>query len=222
MHRRRFAEDGFTILGDPLNAETCLQTCDRLRTEGDPGSRNLLHASWCKNLAGELHERADVRDLVPQSHIPVQCTYFEKSASTNWLVAVHQDLSIPVQHRVEHPGLTGWSQKEGVWYVQPPIQVLHGLVALRVHLDTCGESDGPLRVVPGSHRLGRLSTASAIEARKTLGETICVVQQGALLVMRPLLLHASSKASGQSRRRVLHVLFGPPLLPYGLQWSHAA
>lgn len=222
MHFRKFAKDGFTILGNPLSAEMCLRTSDHLGTEGDPGSRNLLQEGSCKNLVGELRERADVRDLVPHSHIAVQCTYFEKSASTNWLVAIHQDLSIPVQNRVEHPSLTGWSQKEGVWYVQPPTEVLRELVALRVHLDPCGESDGPLRVVPGSHRLGRLGAASAIEARKTLGETICVVPQGVLMVMRPLLLHASSKASGQSRRRVLHILFGPPLLPYGLQWRQAA
>lgn len=222
MHRRSFAEDGFVILEDPLSAEVCMRTSDRLRAEGDPGSRNLLREGWCSELIEELRERADVSDLVPNSHIAVQCTYFEKSASTNWLVAVHQDLSIPVQNKVVHSSFTGWSQKEGVSYVQPPIEVLNELVALRVHLDTCGASDGPLRVVPGSHRLGRVSAASAIEARKTIGETICVVPQGALMVMRPLLLHASSKASGQSRRRVLHILFGPPLLPHGLQWRQAA
>jgi hypothetical protein len=39
--------------------------------------------------------------------------------------------------------------------------------------------------------------------------------------MRPLLLHASSKASGSSLRRVLHFLFGPRDLPHGLRWQHA-
>ncbi|WP_182990142.1 hypothetical protein [Massilia sp. Se16.2.3] len=37
--------------------------------------------------------------------------------------------------------------------------------------------------------------------------------------MRPLVLHASSKASGTSLRRVLHIVFGPPALPYGLRWQ---
>ena len=45
---------------------------------------------------------------------------------------------------------------------------------------------------------------------------------GAALVLRPLLLHASSKASGESRRRVLHFLFAPADPPNGLRWQHAA
>ena len=36
--------------------------------------------------------------------------------------------------------------------------------------------------------------------------------------MRPLLLHASSKASGTSRRPVLHFLFDPAALPDGMAW----
>ena len=42
-----------------------------------------------------------------------------------------------------------------------------------------------------------------------------------MMLMRLLLLHASSKATGASRRRVLHFLFGPPRLPLGLAWAHA-
>jgi hypothetical protein len=38
--------------------------------------------------------------------------------------------------------------------------------------------------------------------------------------MRPLALHTSSKATGASRRRVLHFVFGPAELSYGLQWEH--
>jgi len=36
--------------------------------------------------------------------------------------------------------------------------------------------------------------------------------------MRPLLLHASSKAHTPRHRRVLHFVFGPPALPLGLHW----
>jgi hypothetical protein len=42
-----------------------------------------------------------------------------------------------------------------------------------------------------------------------------------VLVMRPLLLHASSKATSLTPRRVLHFLFGPPSLPLGLEWQWA-
>jgi hypothetical protein len=37
--------------------------------------------------------------------------------------------------------------------------------------------------------------------------------------MRPLLLHASSKAINPNRRRVLHFLFGSASLPLGLEWD---
>jgi hypothetical protein len=39
--------------------------------------------------------------------------------------------------------------------------------------------------------------------------------------MRPLLLHASSKATSPVPRRVLHFVFGPPTLPLGLEWRWA-
>ena len=44
---------------------------------------------------------------------------------------------------------------------------------------------------------------------------------GFAVLMRPLLLHASSKATGASRRRVLHFLFGPRQLLLGLAWANA-
>ena len=43
-------------------------------------------------------------------------------------------------------------------------------------------------------------------------------KRGDALLMRPLVLHASSKSSGSSLRRVLHFVFGPEVLPYGLAW----
>jgi len=39
--------------------------------------------------------------------------------------------------------------------------------------------------------------------------------------MKPLILHASSKATSAARRRVLHFVYGPKVLPFGLQWKHA-
>jgi hypothetical protein len=59
-------------------------------------------------------------------------------------------------------------------------------------------------------------------ARREVAEIACNAHRGSALVMRPLLLHASSKASGLSRRRVLHLLFGPRQLPHGLNWQHVA
>ncbi len=113
------------------------------------------------------------------------------------------------------------TRKDGALFVQPPSTVLENLVALRFHIDECGAEDGALKLVPGSHRLGRVSDADKARLRDELGEVIGAVEKGGAMAMSPLLLHASSKATGGSRRRVLHFMFGPPALPYGLEWPQA-
>jgi len=190
-----------------------------LQLEG-AGTRNLLAFPWCIALAKLIREHPSINLLLPSDLIAVQCTYFEKSKDQNWLVPVHQDLSISVKEKIEHPELTGWSEKEGSIFVQPPHSVLQDVVAVRLHVDDCGVKDGPLRIVPGSHKAGRITNREALTKRDSLGETVCTLEKGGALVMKPLLLHASSKASGNSKRRVLHFVFGPRLLPYGLKWQH--
>ncbi len=126
-----------------------------------------------------------------------------------------------VAERVSSPALRGWSEKEGSLFVQAPPGVLEQLVAVRVHLDGCAAQDGPLRVIPGTHTLGRIEPEAAAAIRGAATEVVCHAKRGEALVLRPLLLHASSKAAGTSRRRVLHYLFGPRQLPHGLRWQHA-
>jgi len=92
---------------------------------------------------------------------------------------------------------------------------------VRLHLDDCGVENGPLRVVPGSHCVGRLSDAEARALRDRDGEVECLVPKGGALILRPLLLHSSSKATAPSHRRVLHFLFGPAKAPFGLEWAEA-
>lgn len=182
------------------------------------GSRQLLALPWCAQLAARILAHPTIRPALPLDAVAVQCTYFEKTRGQNWLVPLHQDLGIPVMERVDHPAWSGWSMKEGGLFVQPPLEVLQQLLAVRIHLDACGLDDGPLRVVSGSHRIGRLSSRDALLERDRQGETVCTVERGAALLMKPLILHASSKASGHSRRRVLHFLFGAAVLPHGLRW----
>jgi hypothetical protein len=68
------------------------------------GKRDELDAPWCRQLGARLQARLAHDGLIPVSHRAVQCTYFEKSAARNWLVPLHQDLSIAVRRRVEAPG----------------------------------------------------------------------------------------------------------------------
>lgn len=221
MQHPRFLSDGFSLIPDVLPAAECDRVLALLPPPGEPGSRNLLLQDWCAELASWLRAHAGVADLVPAGHAAVQCTYFEKSRATNWLVPVHQDLSIPVAERIEHPALTGWSDKEQGLYVQPPADLLRKLVAVRLHLDDCDVQDGPLRVIPGSHARGRIDADAAADVRAASREVVCTARRGAVMAMRPLLLHASSRSTGTGARRILHFLFGPRTLPFGLQWRHA-
>ncbi|MEO6918597.1 MAG: phytanoyl-CoA dioxygenase family protein [Collimonas sp.] len=222
MNAHRFEIDGFAVISQLLTDSACAEISSslaELRNKG-AGSRSLLELSWCKGLAQTIHRHPAIEELLPRDSVAVQCTYFEKSKEQNWLVPAHQDLSIPVRERIDHPALTGWSEKEGSVFVQPPDTVLQDVVAVRLHIDECGPEDGPLRVVAGSHLVGRLSDESVLIARDKLGEVVCPVVKGGALLMKPLLLHASSKAVGNSRRRVLHFVFGPRTLPFGLRWGH--
>ncbi|MFG6489569.1 phytanoyl-CoA dioxygenase family protein [Roseateles sp. BYS78W] len=188
---------------------------------GAAGQRELLEQPWCQALAGWLKDLPALQPYLPPDGVAVQCTLFEKSPDRNWLVAPHQDLAIPVAERVDHPALSGWSVKAGRHFVLAPAGLLAQLVALRLHLDDATEADGGLRFVPGSHRDGVLDDAGARQWRERVGDMAVDALAGDALLMRPLVLHASSKASAQGRRRVLHLLFGPRELPFGLRWRTA-
>lgn len=216
-----FQRDGFAVIPAVLGQSQCDAIAASIDSfaSGSPGTRSLLVHDWCRELATALREHQEVGALIPADHVAVQCTYFEKSLDNNWLVPIHQDLSIPVRARVEHPVLRAWSEKEGTIFVQPPSELLETLVAVRVHLDHCLETDGPLQFVPATHTHGRIDAAEASRLKQAGPVVTCAVEQGGALVMRPLALHTSSKATGTSRRRVLHFVFGPPVLPHGLRWQ---
>ena len=182
------------------------------------GTRRLIERRWCGELADRLARDTRLSEALPIDAKSVQCTFFVKSRVNNWLVSLHQDLSIPVAERVDNPECRGWSEKEGELFVQPPVSILTDVIAVRVHLDDSDERNGALRVVPGSHLLGRLTADGAMRAREELGETWVIVPRGGVMVMKPLLLHASSKISSQNTRRVLHFVFGPTRLACGLRW----
>jgi ectoine hydroxylase-related dioxygenase (phytanoyl-CoA dioxygenase family) len=218
-----FQRDGFAVLPDILNADECDALSAHVHVarigSDSPGTRRLLDDDWCRELASRLRRHPGIAAVIPDDFVAAQCTYFEKSREQNWLVPVHQDLSIPVKERVEHAELRGWSEKESSLFVQPPAEVLAQLVAVRVHLDRCGEEDGPLQFVPATHLLGRIPSAQASDLKSAGPLVTCTLEPGGVLMMRPLALHASSKATGTSRRGVLHFVFGPAELPYGLCWE---
>ena len=79
-------------------------------------------------------------------------------------------------------------------------------------------SDGPLRVLPGSHVKGILSDDDIQLLAAQIAPVECLVPEGGVLAMRPLLVHASSKSSSEDSRRVLHIEYAASMiLEEGLQ-----
>lgn len=143
--------------------------------------------------------------------------YFDKPPNSNWFVAYHQDLTISVEKKVKMPGFNSWTVKHEQFSVQPPISILESNFTVRIHLDDTDNSNGALRVIPGSHLKGICRTDKINNIND--GEVICSVPKGGVMLMRPLLLHASSKSASQSRRRVIQIEFSRQELPEPLQWS---
>jgi ectoine hydroxylase-related dioxygenase (phytanoyl-CoA dioxygenase family) len=103
-------------------------------------------------------------------------------------------------------------------HARPPLEILEALLSMRVQLDACGEMNGPLRVIPGSHRAGELTVAAIREWQERVAEVTCVAPRGSVLLVSPLLLHASAPAQSPGHRRVLQFQFTNRELPGGLDW----
>jgi ectoine hydroxylase-related dioxygenase (phytanoyl-CoA dioxygenase family) len=143
--------------------------------------------------------------------IPFRATLFDKAPQTNWLVAWHQDRALPLRKRVERTGWGPWSVKAGVNCALAPASALEQVVALRIHLDESGTENGPLRVLPGTHDRGVLRDDEIARVSRQVPPIECVTRAGGVVVMRPLLVHGSSKSRDTHPRRVLHLEYASTL-----------
>ncbi len=105
---------------------------------------------------------------------PVRAILFDKTAELNWALGWHQDRTIVVRERMDADGFGPWTVKSGLIQVEPPFAILQRMVTLRVHLDAVDERNAPLRIVPGSHRLGRVSEAEIDRVVTAFGEKLCL------------------------------------------------
>ena len=110
---------------------------------------------------------------------------FDKSPQTNWFVPWHQDRAEDGAERA--------------------IAFLENTVALRIHLDACGEDNGPLEVIAGSHAKGRLEARTISGITAGAPAALCLAERGDIVAMRPLLLHRSQRAKMPAARRVIHI-----------------
>ena len=229
-HVATLARDGYAILPNVVPAEVVeglIAAIDLLadadisqqRNGAAYAIRNLLSAVPATRM---LAQSSDIRELVEPllgaEARAVRGLLFDKTPDANWKVAWHQDLSIAVRGRRHVPGFGPWSKKSGVDHVQPPVEVLERMLTLRLHLDDCGPENGPLRVLPGSHSRGVLAPPAIERILQEGTPMACHVPAAGAVLMRPLLLHASSTATRPGHRRVIHLEFASGPLPGGLEW----
>jgi ectoine hydroxylase-related dioxygenase (phytanoyl-CoA dioxygenase family) len=228
--RDQILEDGFAIVPEILDSSEIAHLKSSLEALGQSESirrrggvfavRNLLDVFLTvRELANSSQVREIVDSILGHEAFAVRGILFDKTPEANWKVPWHQDVTIAVAAKQEVDGFGPWSIKAGVNHVQPPSQILENMLSVRIHLDPCGEENGALKVVPASHRLGRLPEAEAARIATESQPTICSVNAGDALLMRPLLLHASSASEAPHHRRVIHIDFAANELPSGLRWA---
>jgi ectoine hydroxylase-related dioxygenase (phytanoyl-CoA dioxygenase family) len=150
-------------------------------------------------------------EILGSPGVPFRATLFEKSEQANWLIAWHQDTALPVTSQFQKNGWGPWSVKAGLLYAHAPAWALARIVALRLHLDESNMDNGPLRVIPGSHRAGVLTDEAVLEYARCHAPKECLSPRGGVIAMKPLLIHSSSKARSMCSRRVLHIEYSDSL-----------
>ena len=219
----RIAREGWAVSAPcvpQLTLDRVLAELEPLSTDADTrrGVPNLFElAPTVRALAASPCVRDVAEAVLGQHCFAVGATLFDKTPAS-WKVAWQQEVTIPVRERVIVSGFGPWSEVAGVQHVLPPVELLERMLIVRVHLDDSGPDNGPVRVLPGSHRVGRL-TPSLIESYRAGVEPVdCIAERGGILAMRPLILHASSPARRPGHRRVVHFDFAAERLPAPLEW----
>ncbi|MBE7157410.1 MAG: phytanoyl-CoA dioxygenase family protein [Rhodospirillales bacterium] len=221
--RYKVGSDGFSVISGVLGVNERQALLNVLGAVSGAGRRGLLAVPEVAMLARSTRLLDLVRSHVAREPFPVRAIYFDKSSDGNWLVPWHQDLTLALRSRAEVPGFGPWSVKDGVPHVQPPVECLEQMLTVRLHLDDADEVNGALRVLPGTHRLGRLSPTQVQEQRAQQTDVLCAVVTGDALLMRPLLLHASGRSTDADRhRRVLRIEYAAFTLPDELCWHEGA
>ena len=218
----RVDEDGFSIVREVATAAEVLELCAALGAATKAGRRGLLAEPFVAEWARSARFLNLARPHLAAEPRPVRAIYFDKSPETNWLVPWHQDLTVALLEPHEVLGFGPWSVKDGIPHVQPPVQLLEQMLTIRLHLDDADEMNGALRVLPGTHRVGRVSADRIQALRAGQPEFLCAVPAGGVMLMRPLLLHASSRSTSARHRRILHIEYAGFPLPMPLQWHEAA
>ena len=146
----------------------------------------------------------------------VRVLFFDKPPGQTWALPWHKDLTITVRNnRLPSGHFCKPTFKAGVSHVEAPEAVLVAMLTARLHFDDVTEENGPLKVIPGSHRDGTRLVLGDVPPRTIFARA------GDVFLMRPMLAHASGRSHPDTRRhrRILHLEFAAgPTLPDGYAW----
>lgn len=208
-------DNGFSIHHDVFTSHECeelIEVLSRLPQRGRAGARHLMANPFVASIASDTRLVNFAQRKLGARAVPFRVTLFEKTGYANWLVVWHQDTALPLTRQNNSSDWGPWSSKDGVTYAHAPAWALSRVVALRVHLDTSAKENGPLRVIPGSHAQGVLTDDEVFAMARKQEPVECLVPKGGVLVMRPLLIHSSSKSQGDAPRRILHIEYADSLV----------
>lgn len=228
-HKNLIQENGFTVINHIFPDEE-IRKISELIQNIDSSKETFRKSKDLFAIRQFLKEIPEVKDLVfndklktivgeifGKNYFTVKSIYFDKPETSNWYVAYHQDLTISVDKKVALENFGPWTTKQNQFAVQPPLDILENIYTVRIHLDDTDENNGALKVVPKSHSKGIYRPETIDWNVET--ETICNVEKGGVMIMKPLLLHGSNRTTNARRRRVIHIEFSDKDLPAELNWS---
>lgn len=228
-HINLIQENGFTVINNIFSYEE-IEKITEVIQDIDTSKETFRKSEDLFAIRQFLKEIPEVKDLIfnenlktiineifGKSYFVVKSIYFDKPEKSNWYVAYHQDLTISVDKKVELENFGPWTTKQNQFAVQPPLDLLENIFTIRIHLDDTDENNGALKVVPKSHAKGIYRPETIDWSIET--ETICNVDKGGIMIMKPLTLHGSNRTTNGKKRRVIHIEFSDRELPEVLNWS---
>jgi ectoine hydroxylase-related dioxygenase (phytanoyl-CoA dioxygenase family) len=225
--KQEYSRDGYYFIQGAISDENI--TTLRKELSNFDGKANNYGVRDLMNKVPYIKEMASSSPLIEIAKLilgnnarPVRSVFFDKIKGANWNVAWHQDTSIALKVKHEINGFSHWTEKQGVVHAEPPAEYLANTLTLRIHLDTANAETGVLRIVPGTHRDGRVKSSEIVKIVENTTVVECSANPGDILLMNPLLFHSSRKATHPDHRRIIHIEYSAMTLPHPLEWFECA
>ncbi len=225
--KQEYSRNGYYLIQGVFSDENVTFLQNELSVfEGKPnnyGIRDLMNkVPYIKRMASSSPLIDIAKEILGDNARPVRSVFFDKIEGANWNVAWHQDTSVALKNKHEVSGFGPWSEKQGVIHAEPPAEYLANTLTLRIHLDKANTETGVLRVVPGTHRGGRVKSSEILTIVDNSTVVECNANPGDVLLMNPLLFHSSRKAIHPRHRRIIHIEYSAMTLPNPLEWYECA